>query len=206
MVGRALPESSPVTKYPGRVVSFEGNLDRLDGDIAQRGAFEEGVGLFFEGVHQPGIGRRAVEREIGDAIVVAGAVVRLPCADAMPGRRAGIANGRDAVARGHPLAVPPVDVTIRDAAHGGYAFAEVGAAVERKHQGPDAERLPHRVVAQQRSHRSRLLAGRWGGLLRRRALHRRATEEGGSAQTASAHGAATSEPLLTHGYWPLGGH
>src|SRR5215212_9771306 len=65
----------------------------------------------------------------------------------MPGRRAGIADGRDAVARGHPLAVPPVDVTIGDAAHGSYAFPEVGAAVEREHQGPDAERLPHRVVA-----------------------------------------------------------
>src|SRR5215212_656168 len=124
----------------------------------------------------------------------------------MPGRRAGIADGRDAVARGHPLAVPPVDVTIGDAAHGSYAFPEVGAAVEREHQGSDAERLPHRVIAEQRSHRSCLLGGRWGGVLRRRALHRGATEERGSAQTASAHGAATSEPLLTHGYRPLGGH
>ena len=82
----------------------------------ERGAFEEDLGLLFEGLHQPGIGRRAVEREIGDAIVVAGAVVRLPRADAMPGRRTGVADGRDAVAGGHPLAVPLVDVAVRDAA------------------------------------------------------------------------------------------
>jgi hypothetical protein len=101
--------------------------------------------------------------------------------------------------------VPPVDVTIRDVAHGGHAFAEVGAAVERKHQGPDAERLPHRVVAQEGPQLSSLVSSGWCGLLRGRRCQGRAPNEGGRAETASAHGAAPRKPSLVESPWLLAG-
>jgi hypothetical protein len=110
-----------------------------------------------------------------------------------------VANGRDPVRRGDPFPVPVVNAAVADVLDGRDAFVEVGAAVDGQDQRAVAERLPHRVVTEEWPHRSRLLPGRWGGVLGRRALHRGATEERGSAQTACAHGAAASEPLLSNG-------
>src|SRR5215211_7433654 len=101
----------------GESLVLEGDLDRFDWDITQRGTLEEDCGLLVEGLDQPWIGRRTVKREIAGAVIVAGAVIGFPRTGAVPTRRTLVANGRADTAGADTL-------DRRD------AFAEVGAAVD----------------------------------------------------------------------------
>src|SRR3954467_1728508 len=77
----------------GQGPALEGDLDGFDRGIAKRGTFKEDRRLLVEGVDQPRISRRAVEREIRWAVVVAGPLIALSRAGAVPARRAFVADG-----------------------------------------------------------------------------------------------------------------
>ena len=55
----------------------------------------------------------------------------------------------DPIGGAHPLPRPIVGIAGADALDGGESFAEVGSAVDRRRARPLAERLPHRVIAEE---------------------------------------------------------
>jgi hypothetical protein len=60
-----------------------------------------------------------------------------------------VADSRHALSRSYPFTVPLVKAAITDSLDGGRALTEIGAAISRLEQRALAERLVHRIFAEQ---------------------------------------------------------
>ncbi|MFT4039216.1 MAG: molybdopterin-dependent oxidoreductase [Thermomicrobiales bacterium] len=107
--------------------SLEGDLDGLDGEVAERGALQEGGDLVLEGGSEPGIDGVAVERVLDDPEVVGRPVVGVAGADPVAEVLAFHGQRQHALGGGAPLARPRIDIAIRDAGEGAAAIPEIGA-------------------------------------------------------------------------------